>query len=229
MSGLFDRKKRAKSAQLTVRLDEQLKKRAELRMEAMGLTATDAVEQLYRYIAEHGRMPLATRVVTTDDPFAVDLTQGEVTSFSLRKLHSDDPDDNVLRLPHGESFAGALSGMASASSDASKDSQPDSDATGFVSRFLGFLAARGISCSNSPRFMTEVCQCKPSEGTRRDVMRIMTQKGMSHAQFVFHNETVAELPRLAESLPRELITEFGFTAEEAGVVLNQIRPARRPE
>lgn len=66
MTGLFERKKRAKSAQLTVRLDEQLKKRAELRLEAMGMTATEAVEQLYRFIAEHGRMPLQIRIVTED-------------------------------------------------------------------------------------------------------------------------------------------------------------------
>ncbi|MBT8500560.1 hypothetical protein DH20_14465 [Pantoea agglomerans] len=222
MSGLFDRKKRAKSAQLTVRLDEQLKKRAELRMEAMGLTATDAVEQLYRYIAEHGRMPLATRVVTTDDPF---FRQGEVTSFSLRNLNSEDPEDNVLRVPHGAHLAAT----ASVSSAGHKDSQADSDATGFARRFVAFLAARGISCSDSSRFTAEVCQYKSVEGIRRTVMRVMTQRGMSHAKFVFHNETLAELPRLTESLPRELITEFGFTTDEAAVVLNQIQPARRPE
>ncbi|WP_404378075.1 type II toxin-antitoxin system RelB/DinJ family antitoxin [Klebsiella pneumoniae] len=66
MTGLFERKKRAKNAQLTVRLDEQLKKRAELRLEAMGMTATEAVEQLYRFIADHGRMPVTERIVTFD-------------------------------------------------------------------------------------------------------------------------------------------------------------------
>lgn len=55
-----------KNAQLTVRLDEQLKKRAELRLEAMGMTATEAVEQLYRFIADHGRMPVTERIVTFD-------------------------------------------------------------------------------------------------------------------------------------------------------------------
>ncbi|MFW3648963.1 type II toxin-antitoxin system RelB/DinJ family antitoxin [Enterobacter hormaechei] len=66
MTGFFERKKRAKNAQLTVRLDEQLKKRAELRLEAMGMTATEAVEQLYRFIADHGRMPVTERIVTFD-------------------------------------------------------------------------------------------------------------------------------------------------------------------
>lgn len=49
-----------------MRLDEQLKKRAELRLEAMGMTATEAVEQLYRFIADHGRMPVTERIVTFD-------------------------------------------------------------------------------------------------------------------------------------------------------------------
>ncbi|MGQ8729725.1 type II toxin-antitoxin system RelB/DinJ family antitoxin [Enterobacter hormaechei] len=66
MTGFFERKKRAKNAQLTVRLDEQLKKRAELRLEAMDMTATEAVEQLYRFIADHGRMPVTERIVTFD-------------------------------------------------------------------------------------------------------------------------------------------------------------------
>ncbi|HHP1405387.1 TPA: type II toxin-antitoxin system RelB/DinJ family antitoxin [Klebsiella pneumoniae] len=66
MTGFFERKKRAKNAQLTVRLDEQLKKRVELRLEAMGMTATEAVEQLYRFIADHGRMPVTERIVTFD-------------------------------------------------------------------------------------------------------------------------------------------------------------------
>jgi hypothetical protein len=55
--------KAGQNAQLTVRLDEQLKKRAELRLEAMGMTATEAVEQLYRFIADHGRMPVTERIV----------------------------------------------------------------------------------------------------------------------------------------------------------------------
>ncbi|MFL3403232.1 RelB antitoxin, partial [Escherichia coli] len=42
------------------------KKRAELRLEAMGMTATEAVEQLYRFIADHGRMPVTERIVTFD-------------------------------------------------------------------------------------------------------------------------------------------------------------------
>lgn len=41
-----DQTKLAKSTLLTVHLDEQLKKRAELNLNVMGMTVTDAVEQL---------------------------------------------------------------------------------------------------------------------------------------------------------------------------------------
>ncbi|MEN4545916.1 type II toxin-antitoxin system RelB/DinJ family antitoxin [Pantoea agglomerans] len=216
-----DRTKRAKTAQLTVRLDEQLKKRAELRLDVMGITATDAVEQLYRYIAEHGRMPLATRVVTTDDPFTAVFSQGEVMSFRPEQMYGDDPSDNVVRLPQGAAFA--ASGSLSAGS---KESLADGDVTGFIRRFLTFLAARGVSCSDIPVFTAEVCQHERREGILRAIRLVMSQKGMSHAQFFLHNETPAELPHFAASLPDELTVEFGFTSGEAGKVLNSIRPAR---
>lgn len=46
LNPLKPERRRTKNAQLTVRLDVHLKKRAELRLEAMGMTATEAVEQL---------------------------------------------------------------------------------------------------------------------------------------------------------------------------------------
>lgn len=87
MTGLFERKKRAKNAQLTVRLDEQLKKRAELRLEAMGMTATEAVEQLYRFIADHGRMPVTERIVTFD----IQSQRGRALTESRRRCDRKHP------------------------------------------------------------------------------------------------------------------------------------------
>ncbi|EEC1444740.1 hypothetical protein GJY44_17850 [Salmonella enterica] len=52
---------------LNVRIDEDLKKKAETVLTEQGMTATDAVTALYRFIAEHGRMPVQSRVVTMDD------------------------------------------------------------------------------------------------------------------------------------------------------------------
>lgn len=97
MTGLFERKKRAKSAQLTVRLDEQLKKRAELRLEAMGMTATEAVEQLYRFIAEHGRMPLQIRIVTEDAlPVSPDKRQHAVSGAAAEQALLDNTNFRVF-------------------------------------------------------------------------------------------------------------------------------------
>ncbi|EDK4823713.1 TPA: type II toxin-antitoxin system RelB/DinJ family antitoxin [Escherichia coli] len=52
---------------LNVRIDEDLKKKAEAVLTEQGMTATDAVTALYRFIAEHGRMPVQSRIVTMDD------------------------------------------------------------------------------------------------------------------------------------------------------------------
>lgn len=56
-----------KRTMLNVRIDEDLKKKAETVLTEQGMTATDAVTALYRFIAEHGRMPVQSRVVTMDD------------------------------------------------------------------------------------------------------------------------------------------------------------------
>lgn len=56
-----------KRTMLNVRIDEDLKKKAEAVLTEQGMTATDAVTALYRFIAEHGRMPVQSRVVTMDD------------------------------------------------------------------------------------------------------------------------------------------------------------------
>ncbi|ENZ4578109.1 type II toxin-antitoxin system RelB/DinJ family antitoxin [Escherichia coli] len=52
---------------LNVRIDEDLKKKAEAVLTEQGMTATDAVTALYRFIAEHRRMPVQSRIVTMDD------------------------------------------------------------------------------------------------------------------------------------------------------------------
>nr|WP_261643296.1 type II toxin-antitoxin system RelB/DinJ family antitoxin [Erwinia mallotivora] len=52
---------------VTVRIDEPLKKKADSGLANLNMTATDAVTQLYRFIAEHGRMPVTERIVTFDN------------------------------------------------------------------------------------------------------------------------------------------------------------------
>lgn len=56
-----------KRTMLNVRIDEDLKKKAEAVLTEQGMTATDAVTALYRFIAEHGRMPVQSRIFTMDD------------------------------------------------------------------------------------------------------------------------------------------------------------------
>lgn len=221
-----DHTKRAKTAQLTVRLDEQLKKRAELNLVVMGMTATDAVEQLYRYIAEHGRMPLATRVVTTDVPSGMGYSGNQVMSFSSDNLRSENPEDNVLRVSPEAMLAEMFEAQRADFIQNVMNVQGEEAARTFSRYFLNFLMIQGISCSNSNLFEDLVTQRAQEEEKCAAAVSAMQHAQGLDVTFTFHNVTLDELPRLAESLPGELMDGFGFTAGEATAVLNQIRPAR---
>ncbi|HCJ3017342.1 TPA: type II toxin-antitoxin system RelB/DinJ family antitoxin [Klebsiella pneumoniae] len=391
MTGFFERKKRAKNAQLTVRLDEQLKKRAELRLEAMGMTATEAVEQLYRFIADHGRMPVTERIVTFDiqsqrgraialnpadavtentrrflqslgavevvccDPAAFEqavleyfslyvadqaacllagvlnvtfmvnaasrvkddwhdrllsllqrdfdfseeqsvtfinsivdsehvdpaivsrnntawrsgkstgsgaaVLQRFLTFLAERGVSCSDPqrltesagrawgvrenmignmppdmqqaiNDGVIfeasaDTPDFSPELAAAFGFTQAQAEAVlKPALAARDLSGFLQRFLAFLADRGISCSNPRRFTEKVTEHASHEGLHRLIAMLMSRIRDEGVCFVFHNESPDELPRLAASLPGELADTFGFTGWQATTILRQIQPAR---
>lgn len=213
MFGSIDHTKRAKSAQLTVRLDEQLKRRAELNLEVMGMTATEAVEQLYRFIAEHGRMPLQARVVTT-----------EINPLG-RMAHAA----KLLTVPGADANA-VMADMAEAQrADFMQNVmnvQGEEAARTFARYFLNFLSNQGVSCSNRNLFEDVVTERARKHGKCAAAVSTMQDAQRMDVSFTFHNVTLDELPHFAESLPGELIAEFGFTADEATAVLNQIRPAR---
>lgn len=208
-----DYTKRTKSAQLTVRLDEQLKKRAELNLEVMGMTATDAVEQLYRFIAEHGRMPLQARVVTTDaNPF-----RRLAHAASLLTVPGADPNAVMADMTEARRADFMQSVMNPPGEEAARI---------FARTFLDFMALNGISCSNRNLFEDALTQRAQEEAKCAAAVTVMQSGNSLGVAFMLHNETLSELPRFAEWLPGELIAEFGFTAGEAQAVLNQIRPAR---
>ncbi|EBY5753490.1 hypothetical protein EKL85_21535 [Salmonella enterica subsp. enterica serovar Give] len=226
MTGLFDRNKRAKSAQITVRIDEQLKRRAELCMESFGMTATDAVEQLYRYIAEHGRMPLATRIVTTDVPSEMGYSDTEVMSFSSGNLRSENPEDNVLRVSPDAMMTEMFEARRADFIQNVMNVPGEDSARTFARYFLNFLMIQGVSCSNRNLFEDLVTQRAQEEGKCAAAVSVMQHVQRLDVTFTFHNVTLDELPCFAQSLPGELMAEFSFTADEARAVLNQIRPAR---
>ena len=53
---------------LNIRIAEELKKRAEAILTSQNISATDAVTSLYRFIVEHGRLPVQQRIVTAEEP-----------------------------------------------------------------------------------------------------------------------------------------------------------------
>lgn len=199
---MFERKKRAKSAQLTVRLDEQLKKRAELRLEAMGMTATEVVEQLYRFIAEHGRMPLQIRIVTEDaPPRSPDERQHAVSGAGDVQALLDNANTRVFYYASGENHA---SGEIRAA---------------VLQRFLVFLAERGVSCSD-PQKLTGNAGFSWSgrEYTIGNMPPVMQQAINDGVIFVASADTPDFSPELAGA--------FGFTQAQAEAVLKPALTAR---
>ncbi|HAZ8105702.1 MULTISPECIES: type II toxin-antitoxin system RelB/DinJ family antitoxin [Enterobacterales] len=201
MTGLFERKKRAKSAQLTVRLDEQLKKRAELRLEAMSMTATEAVEQLYRFIAEHGRMPLQIRVVTEDapQPAIPDRHHHPLYGAGIQTI-LDNTNARVF-YPSGET---PVSGKIGAT---------------VLQRFLTFLAERGVSCSD-PQRLTE--SAGRAWGEREDMIGNMPPD----MQQAINDGVIFEASADTPDFSPELAAAFGFTQAQAEAVLKPALAAR---
>lgn len=60
----FQSNAQSKRTMVSVRIDEGLKQHAEAVMAELGLTATDAITQLYRFVAEHHKMPVVERIFT---------------------------------------------------------------------------------------------------------------------------------------------------------------------
>ncbi|EDB6678034.1 hypothetical protein AIB98_10840 [Salmonella enterica subsp. enterica serovar Tennessee] len=201
MTGLFERKKRAKSAQLTVRLDEQLKKRAELRLEAMGMTATEAVEQLYRFIAEHGRMPLQIRIVTEDAlPVSPNERQHAVSGAGAEQALLDNTNVRVF-------YASGL------------NHAPGEIGVAVLQRFLTFLAERGISCSD-PQRLTE------SAGRVWSGREDMIGNMPPAMQQAINDGVIFEASADTPDFSPELAAAFGFTQAQAEAVLKPALAAR---
>lgn len=76
---------------LTIRLNDELKQRAEAKLNPLGLTPTDAVTQLYRFIAEHGRMPVTERPNPFNEPLPLPPLKGisETAYEFLAKLEQE--------------------------------------------------------------------------------------------------------------------------------------------
>ena len=54
-------------ATLNVRLDDNLKKEAYAVLEKLDITPTEAVRLLFQYIAENGRMPVKTVIISDSE------------------------------------------------------------------------------------------------------------------------------------------------------------------
>ncbi|WP_241576736.1 type II toxin-antitoxin system RelB/DinJ family antitoxin [Rosenbergiella collisarenosi] len=68
-----------KSTMISVRIDETLKKNVEAVLEDLGMTPTEAVTALYRFLAEHKRMPIQSKIITMDS--AMMLSESDIKAM----------------------------------------------------------------------------------------------------------------------------------------------------
>ena len=81
----------ANSSMLHIRLDDDLKARANMALEAMGLTASDAVRLLYHRIATDQAFPLELKVPNAETRLAIEearvmIANGRATHTSVEAL-----------------------------------------------------------------------------------------------------------------------------------------------
>ncbi|HFQ7030048.1 TPA: type II toxin-antitoxin system RelB/DinJ family antitoxin [Yersinia enterocolitica] len=173
-----------KRVMLTVRIDDRLKKQAEANLAQLGLTATDAVTQLYRFIAEHGRMPVTERIVTFDDAHEFTLDNDSAVMSAQGKAVFARSDVSQLRALSLDTDAQTLlqntNVFFSHSADKVSTTFNPTDAIGMLAhRFVQSLRAENIRCCDALAFRTIVVEIftintlNPSAGEERQITALL--------------------------------------------------------
>lgn len=67
-------------ATLNVRLDDNLKKEAYAVLEKLDITPTEAVRLLFQYVAENGRMPVKTAIISDSEEALLQTVRERLTN-----------------------------------------------------------------------------------------------------------------------------------------------------
>jgi DNA-damage-inducible protein J len=83
----------AHSSMLHIRLDDDLKARANMALEAMGLTASDAVRLLYHRIATDQAFPLELKVPNAETRLAIEEARAMIAEGRASHTSPESLDD----------------------------------------------------------------------------------------------------------------------------------------
>ncbi|MBT8500567.1 hypothetical protein DH20_14505 [Pantoea agglomerans] len=202
---------------LNIRIAEELKKRAEAILASQNISATDAVTSLYRFIVEHGRLPVQQRIITTEEPvvFAMsDISQLE-SVYQPGEIRTLLNNTNVtIQFADGGRRRAFLA----------------EDGVQFAYRFLAFMSGQGIGCSEPQRFVGLISDHdgrSPAESLQAQIVALLQNLHGHDLTFSVSGDTNWALP--PHSLISELKAEFGFSDEQAQAVLAQVRPTGKKE
>lgn len=198
---------------LNIRIAEELKKRAEAILASQNISATDAVTSLYRFIVEHGRLPVQQRIITSEEPveFVVsDTLQPDAASIPGEGRTLLNNTNVTIQFADGGRRRAFLA----------------EDGVQFAYRFLAFMSGQGIGCSEPQRFVGLISDHdgkSPAESLQAQIVALLGNLSGHDLTFSVSGDTNWALP--PHSLISELKAEFGFSDEQAQAVLAHIRPA----
>ena len=202
---------------LNIRIAEELKKRAEAILASQNISATDAVTSLYRFIVEHGRLPVQQRIVTAEEPVEFVLADASqlASAYQPGEIRTLLNNTNVtIEFADGGRRRAFLA----------------EDGVQFAYRFLAFMSGQGIGCSEPQRFVGLVSGQEgesPAQSLQAQIVALLTDLRDHGLTFSKSGDTNWALP--PHSLISELKAEFGFSDEQAQIVLAQIRPGGNSE
>lgn len=202
---------------LNIRIAEELKKRAEAILASQNISATDAVTSLYRFIVEHGRLPVQQRIITTEEPveFVLSDTSQPESVCQPGEIRTLLNNTNVtIQFADGGRRRAFLA----------------EDGVQFAYRFLAFMSGQGIGCSEPQRFVGLVSAHEGdslAESLQAQIVALLQNLHSHDLTFSVSGDTNWALP--PHSLISELKAEFGFSDEQAQTVLAQIRPGGNRE
>ncbi len=206
-----------RKAMLNIRIAEELKKRAEAILASQNISATDAVTSLYRFIVEHGRLPVQQRIITTEEPveFVLSDTAQLESVYQPGEIRTLLNNTNVtLHFADGGRRRAFLA----------------EDGVQFAYRFLAFMSGQGIACSEPQRFVGLISGHEgdsPAESLQAQIVALLQNLHSHDLKFSVSGDTNWALP--PHSLISELKAEFGFSGEQAQTVLAQVRPTGKKE
>ncbi|UVK87812.1 type II toxin-antitoxin system RelB/DinJ family antitoxin [Pseudomonas sp. B21-051] len=77
-------------ASINIRIDDELKKRSFAELEKLGVTPSELLRQTLQYVAERGKLPFKTALISQEDEALIAVVRERLASPQRIKVSLDD-------------------------------------------------------------------------------------------------------------------------------------------